>query len=60
MQRIERLMLYWTLVVMVIAIVAGVFGFGTTTGDAATVAKAVCAVSVSLFAVLLLGSAMKQ
>jgi uncharacterized membrane protein YtjA (UPF0391 family) len=53
-------MLYWTVVFMVIAAVAGVFGFGDVANDAAPAARALCAVAISLFCVTLLGGAIRR
>jgi uncharacterized membrane protein YtjA (UPF0391 family) len=51
-------MLYWTVVFMVIAIVAGIFGFGINAPDAAMIARPLFLGSVILFVASLLGSAL--
>ena len=53
-------MLYWTGVFLVMAIVAAVFAFGGSAGDAAAIARVFFFVTLPLFALTLLGSAIKR
>jgi uncharacterized membrane protein YtjA (UPF0391 family) len=51
-------MFYWTVVFMVLAIVAAVLGFGQSPADAGLLAKATFVTAVTLFVAALLGSAL--
>ena len=44
-------MLYWTLIFLVVALVAGLFGFGGIAGTAVEAAKLIFFVAVVLFAI---------
>lgn len=52
-QRMENIMLYWTLVFLVVAVVAGFLGFGGVAGTAASIAKVIFAIFLILLVVSL-------
>jgi len=53
-------MLYWTLVFLVIALVAGALGFGVIGGMAYTAAKILFVIFLVLFFVSLLGGVVRR
>jgi uncharacterized membrane protein YtjA (UPF0391 family) len=53
-------MLYWTLVFLVVALVAGLFGFGGIASASAGIAKILFGVFIVLFLVSLVVGAMRR
>jgi len=53
-------MLYWAAVFFVIAIVAGIFGFGSIAGGAASIAQVLFFIFVVLFLISLVVSLVKR
>ena len=53
-------MLYWTLVFLVVALVAGLFGFGGIASASAGIAKLLFGVFIILFLVSLVVSALRS
>ena len=53
-------MLYWTLVFLVVALIAGALGFGAVSGLAATIAKILFFVFLVLFVVSLISGAVRR
>jgi uncharacterized membrane protein YtjA (UPF0391 family) len=53
-------MLYWTLVFLVVALIAGLFGFGAVASASAGIAKILFAVFIVLFLVSLVAGAMRR
>lgn len=47
-------MLYWALVFLVVALIAGILGFGTVASTAASIAQIVFAVAVVVFVLALI------
>jgi uncharacterized membrane protein YtjA (UPF0391 family) len=58
--REELAMLYWTLVFLVIALIAGALGFGVIGGMAYTAAKILFFIFLVLFIVSLFGGAVRR
>lgn len=53
-------MLYWTLVFLVVALIAGALGFGVVSGMAATVAKVLFFLFIVLFILSLISGAVRR
>lgn len=53
-------MLYWTLVFLVVALIAGALGFGAVSGVAASIAKILFFVFLVLFIVSLISGAVRR
>lgn len=53
-------MLYWTLVFLVVALIAGALGFGAVSGLAASIAKILFFVFLILFIVSLITGAVRR
>jgi uncharacterized membrane protein YtjA (UPF0391 family) len=53
-------MLYWTLVFLVVALIAGLFGFGGVASASAGIAKTLFGVFIVLFLVSLVVGAMRR
>jgi len=49
-------MLYWTILFLVVALVAGALGFGSLAGTAGAIAKICCVIFIVLFLISLIRS----
>lgn len=53
-------MLYWALVFLIVALIAGAFGFMTVAGTAASIAKVLFVIFLVLFVISLITGGMRR